>query len=138
MVLKIFRRVLGGGGGGGFSWIFSNYWLTLSAGTNYAAISNQNTTSGSEFARQVLTPRAGTLSLFCARVTTNTTNVGDVFRPRVNELNVNQLVTIPATTTGDFQDVVNTDAVIVFDRLNYEVVRTNGAKVLHSMGMMIE
>jgi len=134
MVFKVFRR----SGGGGLVWLLSNYWIFLATGINFVAISNQVSPNPAETQRQVLIPRAGTLRLFCLRFTTNTTVVADTMVVRINEADATQTFVVPALTTGNFQDITNTDPVILFDRVNYEVIETNGAKTLHSGAMMIE
>jgi len=72
---------------------------------------------------------AGTFSGLHAKVITND-RAQSTFRFRVNGANGNQSLTIPASTTGEFSDLVNTDAVVDGDEFNYQMVSGAGGTTL--------
>ena len=64
---------------------------------------------------------AGTISLLTWLVGTNANTANRVCRLRINNLNSNQSATITASTTGIFQDAVNSDAIIAGDDITLSV-----------------
>ena len=61
----------------------------------------------------------------------NSVNGDSTWRLRVNAANVNQTVTLTASTTGAFEDTTNSDAVSAADEINYTLVTggTSGTMV---------
>lgn len=61
------------------------------------------------------------------KVRSNTHDVADTIRTRKNGANGALSVSIPATTTGDFEDTANTDSLVDGDLFCYQGVFANGA-----------
>lgn len=75
--------------------------------------------------RQVRHRIAGTFSKFYATILTNDRGAS-TFRVRINSVNGNEVLAIPASTTGEFEDVVNTDAIVSGDGVNYQTITGAG------------
>lgn len=90
--------------------------------TLFSPIVGDTGSTGTEANNQIKMPTAGTFKNLGISVFTNTRDAATTFRFRVNDLNVNQTVTIGAGATGWFEDLVNTDVVAVNDRVNYAVI----------------
>jgi hypothetical protein len=72
-------------------------------------------------------------------VSANTHSTSTVITFRINGANGNQTITIPASTTGYFEDAVNTDAVVVNDDVNFQIVRgTGGSSTFANIGVYAE
>lgn len=123
-----------GGGGTTFTWnvarmvwsatvgtttVYATGIGDISGSTLFSPIVGDTGSSGNELFNQIKMPTAGTFKNLGISVFTNTRDAATTFRFRVNEANVNQTVTIGAGATGWFEDLVNTDAVVVTDRVNY-------------------
>jgi hypothetical protein len=65
---------------------------------------------------------AATMSNFRVYMGYNALNGTSTARTRKNSTNGNQSVSIPAATTGDFEDTSNTDSIASGDRFNYQIV----------------
>lgn len=76
---------------------------------------------------QVTSRNIGTYTKLYISVPTNTFTGTGTVRFRKNTANGNQSASIPATTTGEFQDSVNSDAVVSGDNVDYIVTTTAGA-----------
>ena len=61
---------------------------------------------------------AGTYSKLCTKIFTNGITASSSVVFRKNGANGNQSITIPASTTGEFEDASNTDAVVAGDLVN--------------------
>ena len=72
--------------------------------------------STTEAGAQVTYRSAGTLSLLYFRVYENSRG-SSTFGTRVNGVNGNQSVSIGASTTGEFEDTVNTDSIVAGDEV---------------------
>ncbi len=79
------------------------------------------TQSAVQYQGQSIWQTAGVWSKLWVRVSVNTRDLGGLIRGRINGADGNQLVTVPATSTGIFQDASNTDAVTAGDILGYTV-----------------
>ena len=64
---------------------------------------------------------AATWDRLGANVVTNTNNGTTTIRSRVNGANGNQVLSISASTTGYFEDTVNSDSVVSADLLNFSL-----------------
>lgn len=65
---------------------------------------------------------AATMSNFRVYVGYNSLNGASTARTRKNSTNGNQSVSIPAATTGDYEDTTYTDSIVSGDRFNYQIV----------------
>ena len=93
--------------------------------TNYFPVGGNLAAGTTEADRKVKPREAFTLSLMTISVTANTVTASSTLRLRKNGANGNQLVTIPASTTGYLSDNTNRDRVLAADEMNYEL--TTGA-----------
>ncbi len=78
--------------------------------------------SGAESEAQIIVRRAYTFSELFVRIVANLTISASVYRLRINGANGNQSVTIPAGTSGTFEDLVNTDILVAGDSINSQYV----------------
>jgi hypothetical protein len=69
---------------------------------------------------QTYIPTDGTAKNFFLNISANTRNGTSTFRVRKNGGNGNQVLTVPATTTGIFEDTVNTDSFVAGDVGNFQ------------------
>jgi len=76
------------------------------------------TDSGTETARQAVIPIGCTFSLLILNIFSNAKTGSVIVTLRTNGINVNETITIGAGLTGDFQDTINTDTVIVGDKMS--------------------
>lgn len=83
--------------------------------------------TGVEATVTVICRTAGTYTKLYISVPTNTFAGTGTVRFRKNTANGNQSASIPATTTGEFQDSVNSDAVVSGDNVDYLVTTGAGA-----------
>lgn len=83
--------------------------------------------TGVEATVQVTSRTVGTYTKLYISVPTNTFTGTGTVRFRKNTANGNQSASIPAATTGEFQDSSNNDAVASGDNVNYIVTTTAGA-----------
>lgn len=98
--------------------------------TFYGAIdsSSWNSAGDQTEANLAVPARLGfTTGNFFVRVTANTVTGNTTVRTRKNAANGNQSVTIPNSTTGAFEDNVNTDSFVAADTLNYQMVMGGAA-----------
>lgn len=95
---------------------------TAAATTVYYALAGSAIAAGAEAdfaADSGLKFRASKLGLY---VSANTVTAASTFRLRVNAANVSQVVSITASTTGHFEDSVNTDAIVATDSLTIQLI----------------
>lgn len=83
------------------------------------------TANATESNRQVVVRTAGTTSKLAIMVTAND-RAASTLRLRKNTANGNQSAAITASTTGQFEDAVNTDAIAATDVFNYQLVTGAG------------
>lgn len=79
-------------------------------------------TSGTEANRQTLYRTAGTIRRLYTKILTNDHTGSSTLRSRINSVNGNLLCSIPASTTGEFEDLVNSDAIAVADLVNVQLL----------------
>lgn len=99
------------------------------AGCGASSLANTTETS-----RQVTVRTAGTTSMMTIMVTANDRGTSTL-RMRKNTANGNQVVTITASTTGKFEDVSNTDALVATDVFNYQLVTGAGGSTFNFNAM---
>lgn len=71
---------------------------------------------------QTLSQIPMTLSYLGIRVTANTVTAASTLRSRINAANGNQVVSITASTTGFFEDAVNTDVLAGTEEINTQLI----------------
>lgn len=100
----------------GYAWADgSTKWVPLAGDGNWD-------TAASEAQTQVKVYGNYTWSKASIRIQANATTGASVLQARKNGVNGNQLVSIPAGATGLFQDLVNTDALVNGDLVNWRMV----------------
>jgi hypothetical protein len=92
------------------------------ATTNYLATSGHIATSTTEAETRGQINVATTASKLEIYLSANTVSADSTFRLRVNGADVNQSVTITASTTGWFEDASNSDVIASGDELAYSLV----------------
>ena len=105
--------------------------------TNYFAVKNTWNGGGKTAETSVQLPSlvAGTFSNFNFRMSSNSQNSGNaVITSRKNTADANITVTIPFGTTGDYQDLSNSDTIAVNDTYDFSCVcnGTGGALTFYS------
>lgn len=99
--------------------------------TNYICVANGYYTGGAptiEASNQITYRVAGTISNLYIRVVTNDRGASTV-RSRINGANGSQVASITASTTGEFEDITNSDAVAATDEVNASLVTGAGGTV---------
>lgn len=94
----------------------------LTGNTYYSTIVGHFQFDATEVHSQYLIRVSATLSNLFLYVDANNIDGASTFRLRKNGANGNQSITIPAATTGSFEDAVNTDNVVSGNLLNYQMV----------------
>lgn len=90
---------------------------------------------------QCLTRLAFVAKNFFVNVPTNSVNNGSTFRTRKNgNTNGNLTVSVPASTTGVFEDTTNSDSILVTDSYNYQVITggTSGTMQICAVGFELQ
>ena len=90
--------------------------------TNYRPIAGNCGTTATEANTQQPIQAAGTFNNMSVSVQTNTVNGTTTVRFRKGAANGNQTLTVSSSTTGHFQDLVNTDSVTAGNLVNYSTV----------------
>lgn len=82
---------------------------------------------GTELTRQSPIAHAALLQDSMVQINANTEPGITVWTIRINGADGNQTINIPAASSGQFQDLVNTDAVLAGDLLCYQITALTGA-----------
>jgi hypothetical protein len=106
------------------------------ATTNYYTILEGNFGS-TELNVQFTTHIAGTLSNFFIYVYSNSANFTTTLRVRKNTANGNQVISVTAAATGQFEDTSNTDTLVDGDIINYSYVTAAGTGSIGVQNMAI-
>lgn len=107
-----------------------------SAGTAYATFGDIAGTFTTEPARKLPVRNAGTFSNLYLRMATSSTSTACTVTFRKNTANGSQSISIGAAATGDFQDAVNTDAVIAGDLVDFVFVTSDGVVLTGSVNIL--
>lgn len=107
-----------------------NSFDSVSLGTGFL---NSNTAT-TEAYRQVVFRTAGTLSNFYVNVSASSTVGTETPHVNKNSSNGNETVSIPNSTTGVFEDLVNTDSVSAGDLFDYEFHTPGGTLTIAVVG----
>jgi len=105
------------------STMFGVSYNTLVATDNdFQSISGtENASSGTELNEQIPMAEPLLLHTMGVHINTNTEAGAVLWNIRINGVNGNQSASIPAATTGFFQDISNTDAVAIGDLVCYQI-----------------
>lgn len=82
-----------------------------------------------ESSNQTTAPFAGVASRLSATVQFHVTSTNSTLRLRKNGSNGNSVISIPANTTGRFEDTSNTDTIAAGDLIGYQLTPGTGAGV---------
>jgi len=105
------------------AWVMS---ITTSA-YRYAPIASFLNEDDTEVRKQTRIRDSYTWADLYARVTANTWTANCVVTSRINAGAGNQTITVPAATTGVFEDNVNSDAIVNGDLVNWRIAAAPGA-----------
>lgn len=103
------------------------------AGVRYDAVGGYLSGTGTEADAQVLLRDTYTLANLYVRVIANAATGAVSVLSRKNGANGNQSVSIPALTTGVFQDAVNTDALVTGDLIDTLLPATADGNITYSV-----
>ena len=95
---------------------------TLASAIVFLSLGGSALATATEARTQYIVRVAATLSSLRFRISENTRDGASTGRTRINGVNGAQSVSIPASTAGNFEDIVNTDAVAVGNSVNYQLV----------------
>jgi hypothetical protein len=98
---------------------------TVTIGDRFLPLQGRLDDSGTEANTQNIFPNACTLRRMSWQISAQRDGITNIFL-RVNGVSVNQTLAIPASTTGSFQDVSNTDSISNTDLVNY-LINIGGA-----------
>ena len=90
--------------------------------TTFVPIGGDQTSHGTESRSQYTFRVAATLSNLRSNITYNGVTAASTIRSRVNGANGNQSLSIPASTTGVYEDTTNSDSIASGDNVNLQVV----------------
>lgn len=79
-----------------------------------------------EINRAIVLPDSCILSRMTIGISSNAATASSVMALRINQVDGNQSITIPALTTGIFQDLSNTDLVVNQDIIAYRILKGVG------------
>jgi len=80
--------------------------------TRFGALAGVNVSQTSEASQQTMMTTSGTLKNLSGRAYLNSHNTDIIYRIRINGADGNCTVTVPASTTGYYEDVSNSDSVV--------------------------
>jgi len=111
----------------------------LAAGaTQYSGLWGRSIRASSEASVQSPMPCKATLSALSIFVRTNASTTSVNFKLRVNGVDGTQVVSVPALTTGLYQDLTHTDAVVAGDLISSVISgATTGSVDTSWMGMLV-
>ena len=107
------------------------------ADTEFLAVVGISTKAGVENDRHTVMPNAFTLRDLTVEIQINTSAQITNLNLRINAVNGNLSVSIPAGLTGTFTDGVNTDAVVQGDLIDYQVLLNLGSAITFDSASMV-
>jgi hypothetical protein len=134
IVSSVFRADVGtvvshGSAPGGF---------TTASTTVYSSIGTQSQWNATEADRQWKSKAAGTVRNFFAYVGTNARTTSSTIGNRVAGANGSMSASIPASTTGQFEDTTNSDSVSVNDMLGFYLTHGTGTGAFNIGNIRLE
>lgn len=94
----------------------------VAATTKYWALEVNGPNSATETDAQFKVQQTATVSGLWCNVLTNGITAASTMNFRKNTANGNQTISFPASTTGVFEDAVNSDTLAVNDLVNYQAI----------------
>lgn len=107
-------------------------WVVSSASTTFGSLMGAAAPDTTEANREYLITTAATFSNLRMFVTSNTVNGTTTITLRINGADANQTLSIAASTTGDFEDTTNNDAVAVNDLVVVQIVTGGSSGTLQT------
>jgi len=95
---------------------------TVTSATRFSTIVGIDIIASVEVNRQNIFPNACTLKRMSVEITSQRNDISSMTL-RINTVDGNQTISIPASTTGKFQDLTNTDSIANTDLLDYKWIR---------------
>jgi len=129
------KRYVDNNASGAYQFSFGNIFNVLSV-VLYTGLDGR-VGHATQVARRSHSLQAGTFSNLDIDAWQNGKTIDMVITFRINDADGNQVVTVPASTTGLFSDDVNTDAVIVGDFVNLQFSAVGGSGTFSPRGQMI-
>lgn len=80
--------------------------------TRFGALAGVNVSQTSEASQQTMMTTSGTLKNLSGRAYLNGHNTDIIYRIRINGADGNSFITVPASTTGYYEDISNSDSVV--------------------------
>lgn len=108
--------------------------------TRFPALAGNVITAATESLVACLARTTMKLSNLECYVYVNTITASSTIRSRKNSADGNQLITIPASTSGYFEDSTNTDSIVATDKINFEIITggTGTAMALNNVGVLAD
>jgi hypothetical protein len=100
--------------------LFNNSFSSPFSGTQYTSIIGPNNTA-TETNAQVRMPTAGTFKNLYLKMFLNNSNAIETVKSRINGINGNLVVSVPAATTGAYEDTSNTDTITENDLVAWAI-----------------
>jgi hypothetical protein len=100
------------------------HWMPISA-TRYKTADDFLSGVPPETATQHTIRVAGVFSKLYVRVSSNSKTAATTIKLRKNVADATQVITIPSSTTGVFEDTTHTDSVVAGDEVNYQYSSTD-------------
>jgi len=107
------------------------------ADTEFLATVGISTKAGVENDRHTVIPDSFTMSDLTAEIQINSSAQTTNLNLRINATNGNLSVAIPAGLTGTFTDAVNTDALVMGDLIDYQVILNGGSSITFDSASMV-
>jgi len=102
------------------SFLVNNCAKEVTVGVDYLNLVGIESENSDETLRQNVMPNSGTLERMSFEITSQRDTDNDI-KLRKNGVDGNQFLLIPASTTGLFQDLSNTDSFVSGDKFSYEL-----------------
>jgi len=114
---------------------YNNAWDLVGSNPAYYALLNRNNDHSAELQRECLVTADSTAQNIGVNMATNTTSVEDEWTLRLDNADTILSAVIPASTTGNFFDLVNTVAVTRGQVIDIKVTESNGSKSVGGYGI---
>jgi hypothetical protein len=108
---------------------------TVANATRYGSIVGRWTTQSSEQYAQTPMREAGTMQNFYCRVTANTITNSTTLQMRKDAGNASEAISITSSTSGEYEDTVNTDTIAAGSKYNTSF--SPGADTTHTLNITI-
>jgi len=123
-------EIISTGGGAGKAFLPNVFDILEMSNNDFIPCNSQDASTGTESDNQIPIPMDCKLQKLIITIESNGRSTITNFNLRVNGVTVNQTIAIPASTSGTFQDSVNTDDVSALDKIAYQSVFGAGGGVI--------